>query len=1004
MRKLGVSTLVAVAALMSAAVATCARADASAGGAPAPGKPAPPKFLTGASAGKPVDIALGYLRRERESLRLARGDLRDVVVSDVVVDRDTGTTHVYLRQRFDGIEVAGGVINVSVAEDGSIITLGNRFVPDLASRMRSSGSLGSAEQGVEAAAGAVGLTPTRELRRLRASGGPARETVFGGAGISARPIPAKLVYVRDEQGALRLAWNAMILERGRAHYWNVSTDASTGELIDKTDQIQHATPSYNVFAPPIEAPSFGARSIVTESADPLASPFGWHDTDGVAGPESTRTIGNNVHAALDLNANHLPDPDTEPDGGPTLAFDFPFDPNFVRDAGREYALFWPAAVTNIFHTSNVLHDVFYRHGFDEDAGNFQTNNYGRGGQGGDPVRALPETFAGNNAFFFTPPDGGAPEMSMGPFFGGTATLRVTSPIPADYKLRIDPTNGRSPTVAGVTGTVELVNDGVGETGDACESLVGFTAGNIALIRSRPDIDNRGPCFLGFVVQRAEAAGASAVLFVNAPNHGLFAGTIPVVHMTTAQGDALQASLPAIATLFRSGPDRHSAFDNGLVAHEYGHGVASRLVGGPSDNSCLFNEEVPGEGWSDFLALVMTARGDSALDRTRGFATYSLGEAPGGPGWRGAPYSTDLAVNPWTYGDLRQTPFLDFHYVGSRFAQALWEVYWNLVEQHGFNSNLYEDWSTGGNNLALRLLLDGLKLMACSPGFVDARNAMLLADQNLTGGQNQCLLWRGFAKRGLGENANQGNVNNPRDAIEDFTVPASACGPVASPNPAALSESVVVGGSRTRTLKIGNEALAGGDELHWTVSESSGACSSPADLPWVSVTPTGGTTARGGTTSVNVSLDASGLTPAQPYSGRLCLTSDDPGNATVSIPLSLRVEYAFSGFFGSMMAPPNLNAANAGGTAAMSFSLAGNFGLNVLAAGSPTSQRIDCTTKAALGASSATATPKGESLSYKPSTGRYTYPWKTDKSFGGTCRRFVLQLNDAGQPRAVYVKF
>ena len=77
---------------------------------------------------------------------------------------------------------------------------------------------------------------------------------------------------------------------------------------------------------------------------------------------------------------------------------------------------------------------------------------------------------------------------------------------------------------------------------------------------------------------------------------------------------------------------------------------------------------------------------------------------------------------------------------------------------------------------------------------------------------------------------------------------------------------------------------------------------------------------------------------------------------------------------------------------------------MLAAGSPTSQRIDCTTKAAIGASSATAMPKGESLSYKPSTGRYTYPWKTDKSFGGTCRRFVLQLNDAGQPRAVYFKF
>ena len=66
----------------------------------------------------------------------------------------------------------------------------------------------------------------------------------------------------------------------------------------------------------------------------------------------------------------------------------------------------PAAVTNLFHTANVLHDVFYRHGFDEDAGNFQANNYGRGGQGGDALRALAQVCATfNNAFFFAAPDG-----------------------------------------------------------------------------------------------------------------------------------------------------------------------------------------------------------------------------------------------------------------------------------------------------------------------------------------------------------------------------------------------------------------------------------------------------------------------------------------------------------------------------------------------------------------------------------------------------------------------
>ena len=46
-----------------------------------------------------------------------------------------------------------------------------------------------------------------------------------------------------------------------------------------------------------------------------------------AGPEDTRTIGNNVHAALDTDANNVPDAGSEPDGGAGLDFDFPFDPN-----------------------------------------------------------------------------------------------------------------------------------------------------------------------------------------------------------------------------------------------------------------------------------------------------------------------------------------------------------------------------------------------------------------------------------------------------------------------------------------------------------------------------------------------------------------------------------------------------------------------------------------------------------------------------------------------------
>jgi extracellular elastinolytic metalloproteinase len=78
------------------------------------------------------------------------------------------------------------------------------------------------------------------------------------------------------------------------------------------------------------------------------------------------------------------------------------------------------------------------------------------------------------------------------------------------------------------------------------------------------------------------------------------------------------------------------------------------------------------------------------------------------------------------------------------------------------------WTRGGNVLALQLVVDGLKLQPCSPNFVDARDAILLADEALTGGDNACEIWKGFAKRGLGVGAASGGREN-------FDVPSSCEG-------------------------------------------------------------------------------------------------------------------------------------------------------------------------------------------------------------------------------------
>jgi len=108
---------------------------------------------------------------------------------------------------------------------------------------------------------------------------------------------------------------------------------------------------------------------------------------------------------------------------------------------------------------------------------------------------------------------------------------------------------------------------------------------------------------------------------------------------------------------------------------------------------------------------------------------------------------------------------------------LWEMTWDLIDEYGFDADFYN--GTGGNNIAMALVIEGLKLQPCNPGFVDGRDAILAADQALYGGANECLIWEAFARRGLGVNADQGSTGNKNDGTEDFDLPAVCLGPALS---------------------------------------------------------------------------------------------------------------------------------------------------------------------------------------------------------------------------------
>ena len=79
-------------------------------------------------------------------------------------------------------------------------------------------------------------------------------------------------------------------------------------------------------------------------------------------------------------------------------------------------------------------------------------------------------------------------------------------------------------------------------------------------------------------------------------------TIPSVMMSLANCNAIKDYLDSGVNLTLSGGLIDGDYDNGVITHEYGHGISVRLTGGPATSSCLNNDEQMGEGWSDFFGL------------------------------------------------------------------------------------------------------------------------------------------------------------------------------------------------------------------------------------------------------------------------------------------------------------------------------------------------------------------------------------------------------------------
>jgi protocatechuate 3,4-dioxygenase beta subunit len=770
-----------------------------------------PVAATGAETAEepadPVEIALGYLEANPGALGVTAADVDDLAVASSYRSSHNGVTHVNVNQRFDGLEVFGAYATVNVTDEGEVLFVGDSLVSGLRAAGPAEPDLDALEA-VGAAADDLDLDEPRNVRVIRSSRGVAQETVLSGGNVSDAEIPARLGWQPADDG-LRLAWQLVIDDSSDVHLWNATVDAATGVLLAAEDWTSEDSPaglasalarpqsagaatsgvamsspdpvddgsSYRVFALPKESPNDGPRTLVTNPADATASPFGWHDTNGAEGPEFTITRGNNVHAYLDQDNNNSPDfGDT--DGGPDLSFDFPAD---LTEHAQNYR---DAAVTNLYYWNNLIHDVLYQYGFDEQSGNFQADNYERGGTAGDYVRAEAADGAGvNNANFSTPVEtatsGGTPRMQMflwpGNQFGAQNQLVV------DGVGTFDAGWSRFGAAPGVTGTF----------GEFLDAGSGCTAADYA--------DNPGGTWVAIVTggnagcqniekaRQAGAAGASAVVMAAGSSLAILTGSqttavpdIAVASVTAADGTAIRNAIAAgpVTGTVRKHPDhpgiRDGDFESGIVIHEYGHGVSNRLTGGPSVN-CLSGNEQAGEGWSDFFAITMLL--DPAVDDPdvpRGMGPYALfQDSRQGAGIRPRPYTRDMSIQPFTYDSIKSGGWLDGtslalpHGLGHGWAAVLWDVTWDLIDRHGFNPDVYAPWHTGGNNRALQYVIDGLKFQGCGPGLVAARDAIIAAADHLSDGEDTCTLWASFARRGLGYSAVQGTTNrNDNDEAFD----------------------------------------------------------------------------------------------------------------------------------------------------------------------------------------------------------------------------------------------
>ena len=377
--------------------------------------------LTPASMNKPEAVVRGFLSDNASLFGLTNAQAADLRTIASYANPSGNLSWVEVEQSINGIPVFQGRLRAAVRKDGAIArTTGNLAAGLDAASLPTAPKLTAVAAAV-AAAGSIGVvTDAASVPQLSTDEGGRKMTLAQGP--FERETKAELIYFPLEPGVATLAYSLVLWEKHDA--WYVLIDAESGQLLWRknitNDQTQTAT--YSVYDDDSPAPLSPSNALpgsgiqgtpISRSTFTIVSELPAFDNLGWITDGGTTTTGNNVDAGLDLDSTNGIDAGSRPVSA-TRNFTFAYTPAGVP--GEQSPTLTPyrnGVVTNLFFWTNRYHDRLYLYGFNEAAGNFQTNNFSRGGAGNDAISAEAQDSSGtNNANFSTPPDGQFGRMQM----------------------------------------------------------------------------------------------------------------------------------------------------------------------------------------------------------------------------------------------------------------------------------------------------------------------------------------------------------------------------------------------------------------------------------------------------------------------------------------------------------------------------------------------------------------------------------------------------------------